>query len=88
MNLDSDTAEAFRPLELSELPSEWVTRLCDENFCETASLPLQVRGGREEGREGERERGREGERGRERVRGREGERESQCCTQKMWQMKS
>ena len=43
MSLYTSTAEAFQLLELGRIPTEWVTRLWEQNFCESASLPLEVR---------------------------------------------
>ena len=43
MSLQLNTAEAFQLLELEQLPEEWVARLWEQNFCESASFPSQVR---------------------------------------------
>lgn len=42
MSLQLDTAEAFQLLELEQLPEDWVAQLWEQNFCESASLPLEV----------------------------------------------
>ena len=42
MSLQLDTAEAFQLLELDQLPADWVAQLWEQNFCESASLPVPV----------------------------------------------
>ena len=43
MSLQSNTIEAFRLLELEQLPEEWVARLWEHNFCESDSFTSQAR---------------------------------------------
>ena len=37
-----ETQEAFQSLGLSELPSEWVCGVWEQNFCESVTLPVTV----------------------------------------------
>ena len=43
MSLQVETQEAFQNLGLGDLPEKWVSSAWEQNFCESVTLPIQVR---------------------------------------------
>ena len=42
MSFQFDTQEALKSLGVCDVPLEWINAIWDQNFCESASPPLEV----------------------------------------------